>query len=99
MKKQIEVTTTHLDRALAQPWATHTCLLAQAVAEAFDSPVMICGRGVAKTGSGVKAYFDDSATRLQDAFDAGHGRTHDAAALVALRAQLPVTIEVEYNAK
>ncbi len=90
---KITVTEEHLNRALAVPWDTKTCIVSQAVSEAFGEPVVVCGL----TGVLTKTHIGNlkNARQIQALFDDGHRRKQKTESIDTLRAMLPV--EIEFN--
>jgi hypothetical protein len=93
---KITITEKHLDLALAVPWSTSTCLLAQAAGEVLGRTVY-CGLGaISFTKGSHEDYLCHSATPLQKLFDSGHLSTADRPELInQLRNLLPVEIELK----
>lgn len=85
MKGQIIVT--DLDAALAQPWSTTTCLVAQFVKRVSGETVLGCGASGA-FNERMHIRFDTSVADLIFLFDNGHARSQTQA-LIELRTLLP----------
>lgn len=96
-KVKITVTEAHLAKALARPWSTTTCIIAQALPDAVEA----CGRGCASNPptktKPAKQYQWEDATALQAMrlFDLGHNGTSFPNAIPELRALLPFTFTAE----
>lgn len=94
--RELTITEKHLDRALAVPWSTVTCVVAQCLSEALG-PLSACGYSTCRTLAG-DAFQMRGHENIQGAFDyaglcrrAGRG---DKLSEQDLRAMLPVVMQV-----
>lgn len=100
---KITMTEQHLDKALALPWDTKTCLLAQCIADTFKEKINTCGGTSAVTISGIQinAVNTDSQEVCKRVmmFDRYHQqRGHDSAYLIDLISQLRTLLPYTFEA-
>jgi hypothetical protein len=96
MKKKITIAICDLNAAVAVPWDTKTCLLAQAIKQELGSEVEYCGRGAGRVVTGA-AFSTKSMKlwRLVTEFDCRHGMDRNGRGLSLIRQQLPFEVELE----
>jgi hypothetical protein len=91
------ITEKHLEAALAVPWSTTTCIVAQSLLPHLDEgdKLSACGAGCASTMKGLSLhYHGDPASKVMAQFDAYHrdGRNER---LERIRAMLPVEFKLK----
>jgi hypothetical protein len=92
---KLTLTEKHLNAALAVPWSSTTCILAQA-AKGAGLPDD-CGQGNLYDSNSIHRYKVPDAKPLQALFDLGFslsGEIVDAEAIQKLRQLLPITVDV-----
>lgn len=91
MKKTITIKPEHFDAAVKQDWSVHTCLNSQA---ADGAGFLATSQGASGTELALKSQV---AAKLQNIFDLNfeHPGDETKPELVALRASLPISVEVE----
>lgn len=98
MRKQIYITITkkHFKKAIAKPWDTCSCLVAQAIEDTVKEEVTSCGAESAMTKSFMIFFIDQfHITLLQQDFDNGHGGKQVKEKLASAKAALPFTFLAE----
>ena len=94
---KLTITEKHLDAAIAVPWKTTTCLVAQAICEYAGEPAFVCGHGSTQMVSGRTFDWLDANWLSQEfdkAFWLGVTTEEQDERLRVLRAKLPIVIEV-----
>lgn len=99
---KIEITEKHLDKALSVTWDSQTCIVAQAVSEAFGKSVKNCGATSVSIYNIIPIFrFNtednsrDLVNEIQNLFDVGHSqKTPNPSKIAELRKMLPLTINI-----